>query len=105
LKTKGIGLGLVYQRFLYKKFYSAVHASYFLQTYRNEQKEKIQNGFQLFCALRVGYHLQLFKNRFFVEPSVACTYWPVNTNMPASFQKMESKWTNYFLADRGFIWE
>lgn len=98
---KGIGLGLAYQRFLWKNFYSAVHATPFLQTYRNEKKEKIQNGFQLFCVLRFGYHIKLFRKRFFLEPSVACTYWPLNTNMPPSFVKTESKWPNYFLFEPG----
>jgi len=98
---QGIGLGLAYQRYLWKNFFSAVHAIPFLQTYRNEKKEKIQNGFQLFCTLRFGYHLKLFKNRFFLEPSTAITYWPINTNMPQSFVKMESQWPNYFLFEPG----
>ena len=40
---KGVGLGLAYQRFLWKNFYSAIHATPLRQTYRNEKKEKIQN--------------------------------------------------------------
>jgi hypothetical protein len=100
--VKSAGIGVAYQRFLWKKFYSALHATSFLQTYRNEKKEKIQNGFQLFCTLRAGYHLQLFENRFFLEPSIACTYWPVNTNLPPSFATKENKWPNYFLFEPGF---
>jgi hypothetical protein len=98
---RGTGLGLAYQRYLWKNFYSAVHTTPFLQTYRNDKKEKIQNGFQLFCTLRFGFHLKLFRNRFFLEPSAAITYWPINTNMPESFAKMESKWPNYFLFEPG----
>lgn len=99
--VKSVGLALAYQRFLWKNFYTAVHAASFLQTYRNERNEKIQNGYQLFCQFRLGYHLKLFKNRFFLEPSVAGTYWPVNTNLPASFQLKEKKWNNYFLVEPG----
>jgi hypothetical protein len=99
--VKSFGLALAYQRFLWKNFYTAVHAASFLQTYRNERQEKIQNGYQLFCTFRLGYHLPLFKNRFFIEPSIAATYWPINTNMPESFKKMESKWSNYFLFEPG----
>jgi hypothetical protein len=98
---RGIGLGLAYQRYLWKSFYSALHATPFLQTYRNENKGKIQNGFQLFCTLRVGYHLKLFQNRCFLEPSVATTYRPIETNMPASFRAVENKWPRYFLFEPG----
>jgi hypothetical protein len=99
--VKSVGLALAYQRFLWKNFYTAVHAASFLQTYRNAQKEKIQNGYQLFCTFRLGYHLPLFKNRFFIEPNIAATTWPVNTNMPESFKKMENKWPKYFLFEPG----
>ncbi len=99
--VRSIGLALAYQRFLWRDFYTAVHAASFLQTYRNEKKEKIQDGYQLFCTFRLGYHLKLFKNKFFLEPSIAATYWPVNTNMPASFEVKEKKWNNYFLVEPG----
>ena len=99
--VRGIGLGLSYQRYLWKNFFSAVHATPFVQTYRNHIRERIQNGFQLFCTLRFGYHLKLFRNRFFLEPSIAATYWPINTNMPESFVKVERRWPNYFLFEPG----
>ena len=99
--VKSIGLALAYQRFLWKNFYTAIHAASFLQTYRNERKETIQRGYQLFCTFRLGYHVPLFKNRFFIEPSVAATCWPVNTNRPESFKQADSKWANYFLFEPG----
>jgi hypothetical protein len=99
--VKSVGLAFAYQRFLWKDFYTAVHAASFLQTYRNERKEKIQNGYQLFCTFRLGYHWKLFKNRFFIEPNIAATYWPVNTNLPESFKQKENKWSNYFLFEPG----
>jgi hypothetical protein len=67
----------------------------------NEEGEKIQNGFQLFLTGRVGYHIRLFKDRFFLEPSIAVTYWPINTNVPESFAEVEKKWPNYFLFEPG----
>ncbi len=51
--------------------------------------------------LRLGYHLELFKKRFYVEPFVAFNYWPINTNLPESFAKMENKWPDYFLFEPG----
>jgi len=99
--VKDFGIGLAYQRFLYKGLYSTIHAMPFIQQYYTPEKEKIQSGFQLFCTLRFGYHIKLFKNRFFIEPSIAFTTWPVNTNLPESFQVMEDKWNKYFLFEPG----
>ena len=50
---------------------------------------------------RLGYHVPLFKNRFFIEPSVAVTHWPINTNVPESFAALEHKWPKYFLLEPG----
>jgi hypothetical protein len=91
------GVALVYQRFLWKGAYAAVHAMNGLQTYVGEDNRKIQSGYQLFMTYRLGYHFQLFGNRFFFEPSVAMTHWPINTNVPESFARLEAKWPNHFL--------
>lgn len=96
------GVGFVYQRFLWKGLYAAVHIAPFLQKYVDKNGKKIQNGFQLFNTYRVGYHVKLFKNRFFIEPSIAMTHWPINTNTPESFKKLENSWPNYFLFEPGF---
>lgn len=95
------GIGVAYQRFLWKGLYSAIHATPFLQKYVNENGEKIQNGFQLFLTARLGYHIRLFKDRFFLEPGIAVTHWPINTNVPESFAQVENKWPNYFLFEPG----
>lgn len=94
------GLGVAYQRMLWKDAYSALHATPMLQTYVNDRDEKIRNGFQLFLTARLGYHVRLF-DRFFVEPSVAFTHWPINTNMPETFRARERRWPNYFLFEPG----
>lgn len=95
------GLGVAYQRYLWKDLYTAIHAVPFLQKYVDKDGKKIQNGFQLFMTGRIGYHVRLFKDRFFIEPSLAVTYWPINTNTPESFKKLEEKWPNYFLFEPG----
>lgn len=96
------GIALVYQHFWWKGLYSSVHAMNALKTYVDENDEKIQNGYKLFLTYRlVGYHIPLFKNRAFLEPSVAITHWPVSTNTPESFQAVEADWPNYFLFEPG----
>jgi hypothetical protein len=98
---KEVGLALAYQRFFWKGAYGAVHAFNAKQTYLDENDNKIQNGYRLFMTYRVGYHLQFFKNTLFLEPSVAVTHWPVDTNVPTSFATVENKWSNYFLFEPG----
>jgi len=98
---RGFGLGIDYQRFHWKKLYSTVHVTPFLQNFYDSDKNKIQNGFQLFLQLRLGYHFDLFKDRFYIEPSITFNYWPVNTNFPDSFAEIESDWPNYFLFEPG----
>lgn len=94
-------MALVYQRFWWKGAYTAVHAMNALQRYVDADPMKSQNGYQLFMTYRLGYHIQLFRNRFFLEPSVAMTHWPINTNVPESFARLERRWPNYFLFEPG----
>lgn len=95
------GVGLAYQRFLWKGIYSSLSAIPFWREYYDAADRKIGDGFQLFLTLRVGYHLDLF-DRVFVEPSVAFTAWPVSTNVPESFAALDGKWPSYFLFEPGF---
>jgi hypothetical protein len=100
-KVKAYGLGFAYKRFLWKGVYTQFHSTAFKQNYMDKNNKKIQSGFQLFNTLRFGYHFKLFKNRMFIEPSIAFTSWPINTNLPESFQIKEDKWNNFFLFEPG----
>ena len=79
------GVGVAYQRLLWGKVYSEVHALPLLQHYFDESGARIQNGFELFLTQRTGYHLEV-RDRFFLEPSIAFTHWPIKTNVPAAFE-------------------
>lgn len=98
---RAYGLGLAYQRLLWKGFYAQVHATLLRQHYRHELKKRSRKGFQLFCTARVGYRFQFFDDTIFLEPSVAATAWPLNTGLPESFQNEEDKWPSYFLFEPG----
>lgn len=95
------GIALVYQRFLWKGLYTAVHAMNGSQTYLDINNKKIQKGYQLFMSYRLGYHVPLFKKRFFIEPSVAITHRPIDTNMPANFKTLDEKWPKTFFPEPG----
>jgi hypothetical protein len=58
-------------------------------------------GLQLYLQSRIGYRIALLKRRWFVEPSVAFNYWPINTNLPARFGAVERGAPNYFLFEPG----
>lgn len=81
--------------------FSAVHVLPLVKQYFDEGDERIQSGFRLFLTGRAGYHLKLFGDRVFLEPSIAATYWPIDTTMPATFQEMEHQCPNYFLFEPG----
>jgi len=100
-EVRAYGVGLAYKRFLWKGAYAQIHSTAFHQDYLDEGDNKIQSGFQLFNTFRLGYHFDLFKGRMFIEPSLAATWWPINSNLPESFQREEDKWNKYFLFEPG----
>ena len=85
---------LGYQRFWWKGVYTSVHALNAFEKYIDEDKKKIGNGYTLYLNFHLGYQLKFFKNRFFFEPAIACSYWPVRTGVPKSFKVVERKWEN-----------
>jgi hypothetical protein len=99
--VKEFGIGIVYQRFLWKGVYASIDAGNMFVKYMDENNKHIQNGYTLFMTYRLGYHFQFFKNRFFFEPSISMTHWPIRTNVPESFAILENKWANYFFPEPG----
>jgi len=89
-KVKATGIGLGYQRFLWKNLFTTIEPTFFLQQFYDSDGNKIQKGFQLYLQFIAGYRFEFFKKRMFAEPAIALKYWPVNTNFPASFAAIES---------------
>jgi len=89
-KVRAYGIGLGYQRFLWKNLFTTVEPTFFLQQFYDEDDTKIQNGFQLYLQFILGYRFEFFKKRLFVEPAGALKYWPVNNNFPATFAEIEN---------------
>jgi len=86
-----------YQRFLWKGVFTFVHALNAFEKYISENNKKIGNGYTLYLNFHLGYQFKFFKNRFFFEPAIGCSYWPLRTNVPESFKSVEKKWPNYFI--------
>ena len=89
-KVTAYGIGLGYQRFLWRNLFTTVEPTFFLQQFYDTNGAKIQKGFQLYLQFIAGYRFEFFQKRFFIEPAIALKYWPVNTNFPVSFASVEN---------------
>ena len=99
--VKEKGFAIAYQRFLWKGLYSSIHVMSAWQDFINENGQKIDNGFQIFNTYRLGYHIKLFKRKFFIEPSLAITHRPYHTEMPKVFKQLDDKSSKWFFREPG----
>ena len=95
------GFAFAYQRFLWKGLYAGVHVMNAWQSFVDDNGKKVDNGFQIFNTYRVGYHFKLFKDRFFIEPSIAITHRPYHTRMPDTFKQLDDQWPKYLFGEPG----
>ncbi|GAA4394832.1 hypothetical protein GCM10023187_01080 [Nibrella viscosa] len=86
-----------YQRFWWKGVYTSVYALNAFEKYLDEHKKKIGNGYTLYLDAYLGCQFKFFKNRFFFEPAIGISYWPIRTGVPESFNIVEKNWPNYFV--------
>ncbi len=89
------GIGIAYQRYFWKGLYAAVHATAMWQTFNNENGNRVGDGFIIFNTYRIGYHVKLFKDRFFIEPSLGIAGRPLQTEMPDGFKQKDNKWPKW----------
>ncbi len=99
--VREFGLSVAYQRFLYKGLYAELNVMPTIQKFMNEDGRKIDDGFQLFNTYRVGYHVKLFKDRFFIQPSVAITHRAYHTTLPDGFKQLDDKWSKFVYGEPG----
>jgi hypothetical protein len=95
------GFAFAYQHFIWKGLYAGVHVMSAWQSFVDNNAKKIGNGFQIFNTYRVGYHFKLFKDRFFIQPSIAVTHRPYHTRMPESFKQVDDRWSKFFFGEPG----
>jgi len=92
------GLGITYQRMLWKGLFATVEVLPQFKTYLDENNSKVGNGFKLYNSFHLGYHFAFGKQKqFFVEPQVHSQFWVFDTNTPEAFEALDNKWRNYFL--------
>ena len=95
------GFAVVYQRFLWKGLYTGVHVMNAWQHFINNEGDRMDKGFQIFNTYRLGYHVKLWKNRFFLEPSIAITHRAFHTEMPESFKVLDEGRSKFFFGEPG----
>lgn len=89
------GIGLAYQRYLWKGLYLAVHATPMRQIYRDETRKNVGYSFIIFNTNRIGYHIKLFRDKMFIEPSLGIAGRPYQGKMPADFKEQDDKWPKW----------
>jgi len=96
-----LGFALAYQRFWWKGLYTGVHVMSAWQSFLDEEATMLDNGFQIFNTYRLGYHFNILKSKFFIEPSTAITQRPCHTEMPESFKQQDDKHLKFFFGEPG----
>lgn len=86
-----------YQRFWWKGAFTSLTAMNAFERYYDQSNKKIGSGYTLYLDFYLGYQFRFFKNRFFFEPAIGVSYWPLRTDVPESFKALDSKWPNYFI--------
>ncbi|MCF8262390.1 MAG: hypothetical protein K9J12_16565 [Melioribacteraceae bacterium] len=93
-----IGIGITYQRMLWKGLFATVEVLPQFQTYLDLAGKEIGNDFKLYTSFHLGYHIAFGEEkRFFIEPQINCMYWMFDNNAPDGFKQLDDKWRNYFL--------
>jgi hypothetical protein len=95
------GVSLNYQRFLRKGLFARVDVMPAWQSFADENGDKIDTGFQVFNTYAMGYHVKLFKDRFFIQPAVAVTHRPYQSTMPDAFKQVDDRWPRFFYGEPG----
>lgn len=95
------GASLNYQRFLWNGLFVQADVMPAFQTFVNDDGNKIDNGFQIFNTYSIGYHIKLFKDRLFFQPSIAITHRPYQSKMPDSFKRVDDRWSRFFFGQPG----
>ena len=92
------GIGITYQRMLWKGLFATVEVLPLFQTYLDLDGNKIGNDFKLYNSFHLGYHIEFGKKkRFFIEPQINSMFWMLDNNAPDGFKQLDNKWRNYFL--------
>lgn len=95
------GVTVSYTRFLWKGIYAQLDIMPTWQNFVNNNRIKIDDGFQIFNSYRVGYHIKLLKDKFFFQPSICVTHRAYHTTLPDGFKQLDDKWSKFIFPEPG----
>jgi hypothetical protein len=99
--VREFGVTASYTRFLWKGLYAQLDVMPTYQIFVNEVSKKTDTGFQIFNSYRVGYHIKLFKDKFFFQPSICMTHRAYHTSLPDGFKQLDDKWSKFIFPEPG----
>jgi hypothetical protein len=99
--VREFGVTFSYQRFFWKGLYAQLDVMPTYQIFANEKGKRIDNGFQLFNSYRIGYHIKLFKDKLFFQPSICVTHRASHTQLPEGFKQLDDKWSKFIFPEPG----
>lgn len=99
--VREIGITVSYQRFLWEGLYVQLDIMPTWQIFVNDNGNKIKDGFQIFNSYRFGYHIKLFKDKFFFQPSICVTHRAYHTELPDGFKQLDDKWSKFIFPEPG----
>lgn len=94
------GISAAYQRWLWKGLYAELNVMPTWQRFMNDNGQN-SDGFQIFNTYRIGYNIKLFKDRFFIQPSLAITHRAYHTKLPVGFKELDDKWSKFIFGEPG----
>lgn len=97
--VREFGVTASYTRFIWKGWYAQLDVMPTYQIFANDNGHKIDRGFQIFNSYRVGYHIKLFKDKFFPQPSVRATHRAHHTPLPDGFKQLDDKWSKFVVPE------
>ncbi len=99
--VREFGISVSYTRFLWEGLYADINVMPSWQIFVNESGEKIDDGFQIFNSYRIGYHIKLFNDLMFIQPSVCITHRAYHTELPDGFRQQDDKWSKFIYGEPG----
>ncbi|MBP6387105.1 MAG: hypothetical protein KA327_10850 [Pseudarcicella sp.] len=95
------GVTASYTRFLWNGLYAQLDIMPTYQVFSNIHSQTIKKGFQFFNSYRIGYHIKLFKDKFFLQPSICVTHRAIHTKLPDEFKLLDDKWSKFVFPEPG----
>lgn len=95
------GVTLSYTRFVWEGLFAQLDVMPTWQVFVNDFGSKLDDGFQIFNSYRIGYHIKLFDDKFFFQPSICVTHRAYHTELPSGFKQLDDKWSKFIFPEPG----